>query len=313
MAYHAGALAALEHDLGWDPRTADLIVGTSAGSLTGTLLRIGVSASDLAAWCTGLPVVDALHDPLLVAIRTAETELPAFGARGLIHPWRPPRPALWRRLATERSRVPLSSALATLLPAGSVDLDAYRLMLSEATGDGWPDRLWICATRRDDGSTTVFGLSDSPQTTLSTAVAASCAIPSYFAPVLVDGVSYVDGGCRSSTNADLLGDEDLDLVIIIAPMSTTSRSAVGWDGPLRRWVRRRLRTEVRSLKSRGTEVVTIEPGPPTRRAMGLNPMNATRGDRIMRASFFETGKYAAGPELRQALAYVDQRKPLGVA
>lgn len=37
QAHHAGVLAALEHDLGWDPRTADVIVGTSVGSITGTL------------------------------------------------------------------------------------------------------------------------------------------------------------------------------------------------------------------------------------------------------------------------------------
>ena len=42
QANHAGALAALEHDLGWDPRTAEIVVGSSAGSLTGTALRLGV-------------------------------------------------------------------------------------------------------------------------------------------------------------------------------------------------------------------------------------------------------------------------------
>ena len=50
QAYHAGVLAVLEHDCGWDPRSADVIVGTSAGSITGTLLRAGVPASELAAW-----------------------------------------------------------------------------------------------------------------------------------------------------------------------------------------------------------------------------------------------------------------------
>ena len=35
QAYHAGVLAAIELDLGWDPREADVIVGTSAGSVVG--------------------------------------------------------------------------------------------------------------------------------------------------------------------------------------------------------------------------------------------------------------------------------------
>ena len=36
QAYHAGVLAVLEHDLGFDPRSADVVVGTSAGSITGS-------------------------------------------------------------------------------------------------------------------------------------------------------------------------------------------------------------------------------------------------------------------------------------
>ena len=58
-AYHAGALAALEHDLGWDPRRADFIVGTSAGALVGALLRLGLPSSDLAAVAVGAPVRQA--------------------------------------------------------------------------------------------------------------------------------------------------------------------------------------------------------------------------------------------------------------
>src|SRR3954471_4040262 len=56
QAFHAGVLAALEHDLGWDARTADVIVGSSAGSVTGSLLRIGVGASDLASAAVQSPL-----------------------------------------------------------------------------------------------------------------------------------------------------------------------------------------------------------------------------------------------------------------
>ena len=52
MAFHAGVLLALHHDLGWDARDADVIVGTSAGSIVGALLRAGVTPEDLAAWAT---------------------------------------------------------------------------------------------------------------------------------------------------------------------------------------------------------------------------------------------------------------------
>src|SRR3954466_1768126 len=56
QAYHAGVLAVLEHDCGFDAREADMIVGTSAGSVTGTLLRLGVSSGDLAAWTVKAPL-----------------------------------------------------------------------------------------------------------------------------------------------------------------------------------------------------------------------------------------------------------------
>src|SRR6516165_6415165 len=46
-AFHAGALAALADETGWDPRRAEIVVGTSAGSVAGALLRAGFSARDL--------------------------------------------------------------------------------------------------------------------------------------------------------------------------------------------------------------------------------------------------------------------------
>ena len=45
QAYHAGVLSALYESSGWDPRSADIIVGSSAGSITGTMLRLGVGAT----------------------------------------------------------------------------------------------------------------------------------------------------------------------------------------------------------------------------------------------------------------------------
>src|SRR5207302_7220597 len=47
-AYHAGVLAGSEEGTGWDPRRAEVIVGTSAGSVVAALLRAGLDANDLA-------------------------------------------------------------------------------------------------------------------------------------------------------------------------------------------------------------------------------------------------------------------------
>ncbi len=50
------ALAALADATGWDPRTADLIVGTSAGANTAASLRGGLSAADHLARATDRPL-----------------------------------------------------------------------------------------------------------------------------------------------------------------------------------------------------------------------------------------------------------------
>src|SRR5688500_14571542 len=52
-AFHAGVLSALADDTGWDRRGAEVVVGTSAGSGTGALLRAGLPAADLAAEALG--------------------------------------------------------------------------------------------------------------------------------------------------------------------------------------------------------------------------------------------------------------------
>src|SRR6516162_6115815 len=54
QAYQAGVLAALERETSWDPHRAAVIVGTSAGSVTGAALRAGVPATDLAASLYGV-------------------------------------------------------------------------------------------------------------------------------------------------------------------------------------------------------------------------------------------------------------------
>src|SRR5205814_9838116 len=58
-----------------------------------------------------------------------------------------------------------------------------------------------------------------PPAPVADAVAASCAIPSFFEPVTIGGVAFVDGGAHSPTNADLLADRELDLVVVSSPRS----------------------------------------------------------------------------------------------
>ena len=89
--------------------------------------------------------------------------------------------------------------------------------------------------RRVDGIH--FGRIGAPETDVATAVAASCAVPWLFAPVEVGGVRYVDGGVYSPTNLDLMAGLDLDLVIVVSPMSVARHPTRQVDLPIRRMFR----------------------------------------------------------------------------
>src|ERR1700730_9832220 len=99
QAYQAGVLAALERETGWDPRDASVIVGTSAGSVTGAALRVGVPATDLAATTYGVRP-SRKGGALLERILPADSgPLPVPSVRSLIRPWSLPTPALLARTA----------------------------------------------------------------------------------------------------------------------------------------------------------------------------------------------------------------------
>ena len=150
QAFQAGVLAALEHDLGWDPRSADVIVGTSAGAITGTLLRLGIPAHDLAAWAVRAPLSvegstmrDLLGDdhPTFPPMRPAQW----------LRPWRLPTRALLRRVLREPWTVRPTALAMTLLPAGQIELRSHTSRLAQVASDAWPERLWLCAAHRDSG------------------------------------------------------------------------------------------------------------------------------------------------------------------
>jgi NTE family protein len=307
QAYHAGVLAALEHDLGWDARTAELVVGSSAGSVTGTLLRIGVPAGDLAAWAVEAPLESKEGQVLAETLGDDIPDFPGPSLRDALRRWQLPSPALLGRTLRRPWAFRPSVAAMTLLPIGQVDLASHVATLEEVAGDEWPDGLWICAARRSDGGRVVFGRPGSPRASLHQAVAASCAIPSYFQPVSIEGIRYFDGGVHSPTNADVLRHEDLDLVIVVSPMSAARGRCWSPDALLRLAFHRRLAGEVRKLRRSGVEVVTFEPASRSIPALGLNAMAADRADRVVRAAFLEAGRWAARPEVASLLAPLASR------
>jgi NTE family protein len=250
--FHEGVLDALREASPWRPETADHIVGTSAGSIVGAWLRaksprraVDASAAEPAARRFELPT------PLGVLAATARRPLSA--------------------------RV---GVLATsVVPAGR--RPHYMLgPLEHEYGATWPTHpLWLVAVRRRDGRRTVFGRAGEPETDVATAVSASCGVPGFYKPAVIAGEQYVDGGIHSPTNADLLADESLDLVIVSSPMSAAQLS-IGRESAMRWMWHRYAGTEARRLRSRGAEVCLIEPTPDVLEHLALGVTDRGNGAQI---------------------------------
>lgn len=300
QAYNAGVLAALEQDLGWDPRTAEVVVGTSAGSVTGTALRLGVAASDLFASACEVPLSPegaAFFDLL----DGADQNLPSPSPLDLLRGWRPPSGRLLARAVREPWTLRAGAVAGSLLPPGRYDL-RERTRVLDRMGRGWPADLWVCAARRDDGRRAVFGRDSMPIARLSDAVAASCAIPGYFAPVQIGTRHYVDGGTHSPTNADVLTHAGLDLVVVVSSMSAAHGSSRRPDAAIRWAAHRRLEQEIRLLRAQGTAVVRFEPDRATMSTMGLNPMAEDRSEHVATAARESAAAHAQSTRSLRRLA-----------
>lgn len=288
-AYIAGALAALENDLGFDARSADVIVGTSAGALIGALLRSGISAGDLAAWTIGARLSDEARMVL------GEVERPTFDPvclRRFIRPPRVPHPrSMWSALRHPARFDPMRALLTHLA-------DGTRVLLPQVAflGDAWPEEPFYCCTvRREVGGRVVFGREGAPSARLAAAVAASCAVPGYFAPVQIGRHSYIDGGVHSPTNAAILRGSGLDLIIIISPMSGSAEWRHGVFAVARRHAAHLLHREVKALEAAGIRTVVFAPGPGEQQVMGNDMMSRNRLNEIIQRSFFDAGALAATP------------------
>jgi NTE family protein len=303
QAYQAGVLAALQRETGWDARDAAIVVGTSAGSVTGAALRVGVPATDLAASLYGVPTSRRGGALLRRVLPPDAGPLPSPSVRSMLRPWSLPSPALIGRTLRRPLAFRPDVVAATLLPRGQVDISERARGLDEHIGDRWPDGLRICAVRRTDGARVVFGRAGAPPARLAPAVLASCAIPSYFKPVRIGSTEYLDGGIHSATNADILRNEGLDVVVVVSSMSAARGEAFGADGILRRSVHRRLEREAARLERAGTTVIRLEPDEHARRVMGLWSMAEDRTPRVIEAGYQETAERIRTSPLLAALAH----------
>jgi NTE family protein len=316
FAWLLGALTALEAEAGFDVREAEVIVGTSAGSVATALLGCGLPVDVISRHHQGIP---APGDPALSYDYGA-------GVGDALPPrpgWRPAAPRLaWDGLRHPRRISPIV-ALTGLLPPGRGSLAPVHALIegvAEASGfaDRWPEapRPWIAAADQLTGRRVIFGrdsLAPGPdgvarvvrRARLADAVQASCSIPAWYPPTIIAGVPYVDGGAASIASVDVLRHTSVDEVFVLAPMASVDvdhpRTTAGkLERRLRRLVTRRIAADVAQLRSIGRRVCLLTPGPADLAAMGVNMMNPAR-----RTEVWETAQETAAVQVRQQLAAND--------
>ena len=238
IAWEIGVLAGLA-EAGVDLSGADLVVGTSAGSVVGAQLTSGADLETLFARQLEPPTGER-------AARMTRAALARYGWAVLRS--RGDDVVFRRRVGT----LALAAEQAGLTPTEQERLDVIGARL---VSRAWPDRDLRITTV--DAQTGEFRVLDRTSgVPLLQAVAASCAVPGVYPPVTIDGRRYVDGGMRSAANADLV--EGCDRVVVLAPIPRGIGPLASVDAQVTGMVAR---------------VAVVSPDEASRRAIGRNVLD----------------------------------------
>jgi NTE family protein len=281
IAWESGLVAGLAQG-GRDLGKADFIMGTSAGSFVGARLALGADAKTLA-------------DPILADRIPGDEARPRTAAT----PSGPP-PDLSKLMtlmgeAQGGTRNPAEvraeiGAWALSQPTMSEDafIESFGHSFASLPEGAWPERGYACTAV--DAETGAFQLwTKDAGVGVVRAVASSCSVPGVYPPVTLKGRRYIDGGMRSSTNADMAAGHEL--VVVVAVRLGAAGGALGER------IAARFNEEIETLKGGGATVVTITPDDASVEAFGPNLMDFRR----------RPGAAKAG--LAQGLAYAQQLAP----
>jgi NTE family protein len=118
------------------------------------------------------------------------------------------------------------------------------------------------------------------------AVTASTALPGVVPTVSINGGRYIDGGVRSSDNADLAS--GYANVVVLSPLGGRSETLPeGQFEGLRRPPGADLASQVEALRKQGSRVEVITPDADSRAAMGTNQMDPATRIPAARAGFVQ--------------------------
>ncbi len=187
------------HEAGIDLTNADVVIGTSAGSVVGGQILSGTPLEELYA----------------AQLREPTAEIP--NRLGLLTLMRFLAPLLLpgdERKA--RARVGRAALRAQTMPEAT----RKAVIASRLPSHSWPARdLRITTVDAETGEFVV--LTRDSHVDLVDAVAASCAVPHVYPPATINGRRYLDGGMRSAANADLAA--GFDPIVVLTPTGLALR------------------------------------------------------------------------------------------
>jgi NTE family protein len=239
IAWELGLIAGLA-ERGIDLTGADLLVGTSAGSVVGAQIATGVDVEERYAAQLVPPAGE-------IAAALGRGTMVRFGLAmvGLRDP---------QRVRARIGRLALKAR--TVPEAERIRVIGERLPVHE-----WPERALRIATV--DAHTGEFVILDREAgVPLVEAVAASCAVPGIWPPVSTGGRRFIDGGVRSPANADLAA--GFSRVVVIAPIMRGIGPLVGVDA------------QVAALRADGSLVTVVSPDAGAVAAIGRNVLDPSR-------------------------------------
>lgn len=280
-AWLIGVIAGL-FDAGLDVTTADLTVGTSAGS-TAAVQIAGASTAELYAATLAAPV--------------AGTLLPRSGPAGSAPGGAAPGGAAARPVTNHLERITgiIASAqdaadMRRRMGAGALELEAASdgswsaqwraTVAARLPSQSWPQRtVLITAIDASTGEPVVFDSDCGVE--LADAVAASC---SSTLPYRIGETAYLDGGYRRNENADLAA--GAARVLVLSPFGGRTLHPLEWG--------MQLAAQVDELRAAGSRVETVGPDSGSEHLFGTNAMNPSLRPAAARAGY-EQGMALAGP------------------
>jgi NTE family protein len=277
-AWMMGVLAGIEDGTGFDLRECESFVGTSAGAIVAAHLAGGRSPRRPSSLGAELQVGTAqagrsLAPAALAAARKAGSF--ALAASSIFAPLAlgvaAPGGAVVRTVLLHRMPRP-SDTLANL---------HRQVQRSKVSFDG---RLRVVAVDRGSGRRVVFGSPGAPTASVAAAVEASCTVPWLFAPVVIGGREYVDGGVWSPTNIDAAPAGRGTQVLCLNPTAGLASSQKLLT-MLRNVSRAAASVEGMVLRRRGATVKTIAPNAECAAAMGSNLMASEPRVRVLDAGY----------------------------